>query len=346
MFPGLAGESQVELNVGSGAEQKTFSFKVDSTTTLTSLATEINKVASGKLQAAVINAGTSQSPQYLLTITSTSQGTQKGLLEINVGAEIQAEGGFSSFQMSQAEDAKINIEGVGDIVRSSNQINDVIPGVSLDLKRAGTGPIIVSVQNDADKTVAKFGEVVAALNDLITYSKENSKIEQTQDSKGIKNIYGSLAKTRVDDQAIESIKGAIFGARVTDSNSELRILADLGLTIERAGTYAFDEEKLKEAIGKDSNSASQIIQSFADKLGTTNGIISQYTRFQGQIHLSKIANEDSTRLSQERIDRMEANLLRQEQAMRLLFANLESRIGEMNSQGNALSSIIQSINPS
>jgi len=338
--PGLASSEKITFTVGSGDKALSFDVDVDSTTTIADISTQINQLAEGKLKASVVNVGSPTAPQYILLVNGTTTGAESGALSVEVSEAIKAQGIFNQSALEQARDAVFSIAGIGEIRRSSNQISDLIPGVTLELKKDNSGPVNISVASDAEKSATKVGEIISAINELIVFSKEGSKIERVEDEKGIDNLFGPLAQTRVDDQAVQAIRTAMTSTVAVNSTSTVRVLADLGITIERDGTYKFDSSKFVDAMSEDSASTEQLVSSLADQLGKTDGLISQYTRFQGNIDLAINANKTESQNIADRLTRMEANLAKQEESYKRMFANLEKTIGKLNSTSSALSGVL------
>lgn len=343
--PGLSAAATIDITVGSGDAAEVISVTVDSETTLRGLAEAVNGDGSGKVQATYVNTGTENDPNYVFVLNGLHTGVEKGMMQVAVSAELAAQGIFQAPTVSQAENAVLNVTGIGQVNRSGNQISDLIPGLTLQLKQENSGPITISVDNDTDKTAKKLGDLIEAINEVVRYSNENDTIERVEDEKGVTNVFGTLARTRVDDQAIQSIRAALAGASSDVEGSEVNVFADLGVTTERDGTLKFDSGVFMEAVAKDPNAAEDILQGFADKLGTTNGIISEYTRFQGTIDRAIEANSEENESISDRLARLERSLEQQREMMNKIFANLEQTISRLNSDGDALVSMIAGLSP-
>ncbi len=344
LVPGLGGPATIDITVGQGASAETFSISVDSTTTLTSLAASISEVAPNRFQASVVNAGTQSNPQYALLINGLETGTEDGTLAVNVDPAITGQGLFGTSTLDQAADAVFSITGLGQIVRSTNQVADLIPGVTLNLKQANTGPVTISVISDPSKTAEKVSKMIDSYNELLLYSKEGSKVTRDEsDKKSPTNVYGPLGKTRVDEQAITSIRDAIANARSNIDGSAVQVMADLGITTQRDGTLAFDSAKFTAAISSDPVAGNKLLTSFADAVGTQNGVIANYTKFQGIIDTATTSNEEENTTLSDKLARIEDNLDKQTQQLRLTFANLEATVGRLYSQGSALTSALSAL---
>lgn len=340
--PGLAADTTLDITVGSGASAENLSIPVTSTTSVDSLVNAINNAStSGKVRATVVNVGTEAAPQYKLVVSSTRTGTDQGLLTVTPSADLAAQGVLQIGNIQQAENCQITLPSVGTVSRSSNQITDLIPGVTLNLKSAGN--VTVTVGNDADKTAKRMNDMITAFNEVIKYSNENSKIERIQDEKkGYINKFGTLARTKVDDRAVETLKRALDQADSDVEGSTVRIFADLGITTEQDGTLKFDTDKFTKAVATDPAAVDRVIHGFADKVASTTGIIADYTRYQGVIEQASTRNEDEIKRINDRLARIDENLERQQQALKLTFAKLEEKTARLNSSSDALLSLFNS----
>jgi flagellar hook-associated protein 2 len=337
--PGLTGPTDIEITLGTGDSQETVQVTIDQNTTLSQLVLDINDQSPSRLQASVINTGSLSSPEYAFILQGLQTGEENGTMSVNIPPELSGLGVFQSSNVSQAEDAVIDMAGIGQVRRASNLVNDLVPGLSIELKRDNVGPVTISVANDADKTGGKISEFVEAFNDVVRYSNENDLIERVENEDDATNVYGSLARTRVDDRAIDAIKTALSSASFS-GESEIKIFADLGIKTERDGTLSFDQETFNNAVSKDSGAVGDILNSFADSVSTSSGIISEYTKFQGTIDRAIDTNNDENTSLNEKLARLERSLETQKETMEKIFANLESTTARLQSSGEALSGIL------
>lgn len=341
--PGLTGPTTLQVKVGTGDSAKTFAVEVTPETTVAELVDSINSGSpGGEVAASVVNVGTSTAPQYKIVVGSSRTGLEAGSLEITPSDELNAAGALAIGNLQQAQDAVVYLDSVGNVTRSSNTITDLIPGVTLNLKQESPEAIIITVGNDTEKTAKRFAEVVAAMNEVIKYANDNSKIERVDSDKGPTNKYGTLARTRVDNRAVENIKQALSDARSGVDGSPVKSFFDAGIKTEKDGTISFDEKAFLKAVGSDPAAAGKLLQGFADKVGSATGVVAEYTKFQGGIDLAVKSNDEELRSLNDRLSRIEANLEQQTQALRLQFSRLEQRTAQLNSNADALSSLYSS----
>ncbi len=338
----LTGSVDLNIAVGTGTNQKNITAKIDNTTTLASLVSAINSDTSDAAFASVVNVGTASTPQYKLVIASSKTGTDAGALAITVPDELTSIGIFASKTSDDAQDAQVFVQGIGTVSRATNQIADLIPGVTLNLKAPG-GTLQVTVSNDSEDTAKAFGEVITAYNEIVKFRQDNNKIERLEGAKGATNVFGALAHGSLDEQLLESLRSAISGARSGVDGSPIQSLADLGLATQRDGTVSYDPDKFKSAVGTDPLGVSGLLTNFSETLGKAGGIIFDYTKFQGYIESALTANTDDNKRLNEKIESLERSIEKQTENLKKSFAALESKIARLNENGNALSSLIGSV---
>lgn len=328
----------VTYTIGSGTEQETVELTLTSSTTATEFVNTFNS-NSTKATASLVNTGTSSSPSYAVVISSKSQGLSDGEINVAVGSEITTAGtgAFSSSSLEQATDAQLTISGIaGTITRSTNTISDIIDGLTLNL--VATGSATITVSNDSQATSDSVEEFVTAFNDLVEYIKENDQVTQEQDGRELTNVFGSLASTSLDENILSTLRSALSGS--SNSSGTVRILADLGVTTERDGTLKFDADVFAEAMAKDPSGVMNLTEQIGEELASVTGVISQFTRFNGLVDQTVNANKSQIDQMTKRIEDLEKYLAREQESLTARYARLESIVGQMTSQQNALAGLL------
>lgn len=338
--PSMASAGSVSVTLGSGTDAVTKVIAVDSTTTLSKLAQDISEAFPDKVSSSLVNVGTSSNPQYKLLVNSSDTGLEKGSLDIQVSSEITNEGVFTSQQIIQAQDAEVEVEGVGLIARPTNVINDILPGVSLEIKDVTSQPITLRISADSDKTEKRLTDVVTAFNEILAFVKTNSAITQTQGDSGTANTYGDLARTRVDDQLVNSIRNGLRSIKGGEGDT-VKILADIGLETQKDGSIKLNTETFKKALSENSGQVQSMLSDLSDKFTSVTGIANSYSAFDGLLAQAKKSNQTETDNIAKRLADMDANLERQTEYLKKLFAKLEETVGKMNSNATALTSLSQ-----
>jgi flagellar hook-associated protein 2 len=128
--------------------------------------------------------------------------------------------------------------------RSSNTLDDIISGVTLDLHAPGTVQINLTRQTDALKV--KLNAMVSAYNDVITYIKEQTAYDTTTKTAGV--LMGNPAVADIQTQIRSPLMGQISG--FTKGVDSFVTLGQIGLSVDSAGKLTLDETKLSDAIAK------------------------------------------------------------------------------------------------
>ena len=344
LAPGLAGTSNITIEMGSGASQQTYDISIDSSTTLADLASSINETTQESVIASVVNLGTEDNPEYTLLMNGQRSGTEEGTLNVVIPTEVTDEGIFGSYSLEQAQNAVFSIAGLGQITRQSNQVGSLIPGMNFELKSVSASPVTITVSNDAESTADKVEAFIETFNDLHNYVDENNKVEQENlDESNTINIFGSLAKTRTDDQAINDIKNALASSFSNVDGSPVQVFPDIGITTARDGSLDFDRAKFVTSVSEDPLAVNSLLTDFSEDVAKTGGIISNYTQFNGLIDLAVRSNDTEIENINEKIERIEKSIQSEEDRLRLVFTNLESTTSRLNSGAQALAGILAGI---
>lgn len=325
------------VQVGSGSEAESFELSIDTSTTVDDFITQFNATLDGKASAALVNIGTESSPSYRISFAAAKEGEDLGTLLLSSTNSQLLDSALGGVNLDQASNARFSLSGFSSqIERQSNQINDVVQGVSFSLKSTGTTN--VTVQSDISALSAKVEDFVKAYNELVDFANQENAISQVNDGTETSNVYGSLARSSIDDDALTSIRSTISSSR---SEDQALSLAQLGITTQRDGTLAFDSEVFEKVAGKDSKKASEVVANLADGLLGTQGVIHQYTGYALGIDGAISANNESISRLQDTIAGVERSAEQREEAVLNQFSRLEGLMARLNSNAQYLSQLLQ-----
>jgi flagellar hook-associated protein 2 len=145
-----------------------------------------------------------------------------------------------------AQNAQLTVNGIS-VSRSTNQVSDVIPGVSLDLLNTTTGNATVALSRDTAPVKEKIKSVVTAYNDL----QAILDAALDKDSK-VEKLGGSL----VGDSVARSIRTMVKQIVMPDvstspaANAPITNLRQLGLFIDSDNKMKFASLKESAAPGE------------------------------------------------------------------------------------------------
>ncbi|MCC6850408.1 MAG: flagellar filament capping protein FliD [Deltaproteobacteria bacterium] len=313
---------------------------IDATTTLADLAAAIDALDAGA-SAAVINVGTTASPDYRLRLASDATGTESAVSIVTDDTTL----GVAVTQ--SARDAQFTVSGFADpLTRSGNSFDDVLPGVAIELRAAG-GPVTVTVTGDDDAIAAQVDGVVQAFNDIVRFVADESTIEQDTSSDDRTVSIGPLALDATVRGILQSLRGIISGPTTTgdDGADPYTVLAQVGVTTARDGTLTFDQAAFRAQL---QSRGSDVAKLFAGANGGSGVAdrLSEYltavTQSGGLIDVHNTAVADEIRSLEERIAAGQRNLDAFEENLRAQFTSLEVLVQSLKSQGSFLAGALGS----
>lgn len=139
--------------------------------------------------------------------------------------------------LQEASNAEFLYDGIS-IIRSSNEIDDIITGVDITLKETGTSSI--SISQNTDNIVSNLESFVSSYNELIANLDEATKYDTDSGNSG--TFQG------VSD--IVSIKSTI-NRLLLSIDDEGRSFSDYGIALNDAGTLEFSQDDFDAKMSED-----------------------------------------------------------------------------------------------
>ncbi|HEI9846504.1 TPA: flagellar filament capping protein FliD [Morganella morganii] len=342
----------------------------DDETSLNQIAKAINK-EDGDVHASVQN--TDQGPQLVLTSKTTGtdgemsvrvEGDQKLDDVLNFGDPAK-ENGMKS--VAAAQDAQLTVDG-SSYTRSSNTIDDILTGVTLELKEVSekdpSNPTqlkaeTLSLTPDMSQYKTSIQNFVTEYNALINQTTASSKYVPS-DSSGLTN--NDVQKPSSENGALmgdSMLRGLVNETRTAvngvygENGAEYRSLADIGITIDpKTGLMTLSEDKLDAAIANDPDAVANI---FMDKNGneglasTLGGIITKYNgdpdkKIDGSIKAATDSLNKQVEQVKEQIERTQKLIDAQVERYRIQFQTLDTTMASLNSTSNQLGALISTLN--
>lgn len=158
---------------------------------------------------------------------------------------------FKFKNLQSASDARFSYNGVS-VTRPSNEINDVISGVSLTLQ--GTTepgkPAIISIGRDNQAIIDNVKEFVKAYNELVPKLDEVTRYDPETKIAG---IFNGVSDIRTIRSSINNVFSQTIGG-----GADMQSLMQYGLSLDDKSKMSLDEGKLSSAI----NANPQKVQDF------------------------------------------------------------------------------------
>ena len=241
-----------------------------------------------------------------------------------------------SFTAAQAAtDASVTVDGTT-FLRTSNSINDIITGVTLNLESLGSGTLTLSTDNTA--IADNIRNFVDAFNKLVGFIDEQTVFNPETFATG--TLFGNSSV-----QGLETSLRRIATGQVTGLTGNFEFLSQIGITTQNDGTLAIDDVKLQQAINTD---VSNVVELFT----STNGIVNQLN---SRVSLLLDSSQQGPLTSEldsltESIDDLNDTLLRMDERLELFekkirqeFINLEIILGKLDAQRNAFQQALEGL---
>jgi len=242
------GQGTMTLSVG-GSD---YTITIDNTNdSLNGLADAINASDSGVTASVIADQG-----GYRLIVKGQT-GEANGF---TLAADAGADPGLSAFTYGSggsmtlgqaATDAKFTIDGVA-FSRATNIVDDVVPGMSLTLKKAAPGqPVDIGASRPLDMIRQTVNDFVAVYNQL----KESL------------SSASSMAGSAMSLRQLESTLSGLVGKTLT-SDPNINKLTDIGIYTTKDGVLAVDSDKLEKALAADAGAVEALFNPRRDATHT------------------------------------------------------------------------------
>ena len=144
-------------------------------------------------------------------------------------------------QTQSASDAELVLNGL-DLTRETNEIDDVITGLTFELNSSSEGELInFSISQDDSIAEQAIRDFVEAYNVFYETAQNLTGIDEETGEKA------ALANEPIAKSAVTQIR-SILTAQVEGTNSDFNSLAQVGILTELDGTLTIDEEIFQDAL--------------------------------------------------------------------------------------------------
>lgn len=306
---------------------------------LSGIAKLINKDADNGMRANVVDSGDGSDAPWKLIITLEETGDLAkaqfpNLYLVDGEVDIWFDG------EREAQDAKIKLDGF-EIELPGNKTTELIPGVTIDLKKAAKGDeITLEITEDTAKMADKIDDLVSNINQVIGFIKEQNRLDESSDTS--QTLGGDITL-----QTLESrLRSSVFAGVPTEFGN-FRI-GDLGLQFQKDGMLKLDKEKFQAKLDENIDLVNQVINGrYSIEEGKVDGFVDNIERLvkdamkiPGGILSSRKSGLDS-KIAQidRRIDSTERRIKRKEENLKAKFARLEETISRIKTQGSGLAGL-------
>lgn len=206
---------------------------------------------------------------YRLVLTSTETGLQN---ELSITGDLALE---TATAADQAQNAVFQLFGQ-QITRQSNVVEDVLDGVTLELK--GTAELdendqpiteTVSIAIDAEAIAAEIEKFVDAYNDVMSFIDNQSRYNETTKTAGplsgdfmLREVQRRLLESSSMPFAFQANPNNPFGPEGRDAQDRPvsgGTINAIGLELVSGGRLRLNRERLEEVLAQDPNSVNEFL---------------------------------------------------------------------------------------
>jgi flagellar hook-associated protein 2 len=319
----------------------------DSNNTLQGLADSINDSNAG-LSAGIVDTGSG----FRLVLSSDESGLDNAIqisVTDNDGNNTDATG-LSQFvfdgttsnltETVAAKDALLEVNGIS-VSRPSNTVEDVVQGVTFNVKSVGM--TTVKVERDPDEVAGRVQEFVDKFNAL------QGIIDKASGYNADTGVGGVLSGESTVRNIERDLRSGLTTVPAGMENSTVRTLADLGIkTQPSTGKLEFDAEVFKDKLAADPEAVTALFseQNGADGIaGKIEASIESYLASDGAISGRTKGLNNALDQIQEQRDRLDLRMETYRERLVSQFSAADSLIAQLNSTGNYVSQQLAAIAP-
>jgi flagellar hook-associated protein 2 len=326
----------LEFFLPNGESKSIFIDKSDAT--LSGVAKLINSDPELGMKANIVNDGTGSEDPWRLLLSFDESG-RENRAEFPYLYFVDGERDFYIDKEREAENGVVRLDGFL-IETPSNQIQGLLPGVSIELMRADEGKEFnLKISNDNLATSQKIYEIVENINAILKFINVQNTMDQNTDTS--RTLGGDVLLQNIEHK----LRGLIF--KPIDTDFGQRRISDLGITFQKNGLLAVDQNKFETKITGNLKEVSQILYGKNKQNVKTPGFITNLEIFgketlkipSGTIPLKKKTLRDGISSIDKKIENTDRHIAQKESNLRNKFARLEKEISRIKGQGSEAASI-------
>jgi flagellar hook-associated protein 2 len=325
------GVGYIQFSLPDGSNKSVF---IDSNNaSLKGISNLINADKSVGMTARVINDGSHEENPYRLLIALENTGTDNEA-SFPYFYFVDGEDDFYLDSERKAQDAKVKIDGF-DVNIPNNSSKDVIPGATVDFKKAKPGEeFSIEIKEDREEIMGKIKHIVEKINTILRFIITQNNLDAASDTS--KTLGGDVTLQTIEAK----IRNLIFDPVATTQGPKR--ISDFGIKFQRDGLLQFNEQSVSALLSKDFKFASQLMVGYVDDQRVAHqGFINKFYEFTntavrrptGTLQLRKDGIKSQINQVDRQIETKERLIAKKEQNLKEKFARLESTISKIRSQG-------------
>lgn len=241
-----------------------------------------------------------------------------------------ASGDDAADNVQSASNAALTVNNLA-ITSATNVVDDAIPGVTLNLRRAdATKTVTVDVEQNQTDTIAKVEAFATAYNNVLTFIGEQA------------TAAGSSRAAIGRDPLVRGLRDALRFTILGAENGAFARLPEVGINFDRTGKIVVDKDRLTEALTSSPTDVRALFSGAngdGGRFGALETLISGYTKSGGLVANVRDRIDQQVARLDERLLTLESQLAVRRAALQQEFIAADRAISQLNSQGSSLSQL-------
>lgn len=321
LVPAPVGANQLSIGIGTNTP---ILIDYSDTTTLEQLAAAINNTAGTQVTASILQTGASS---YELVVKSDGVGANQNITFGDSGTLLTTLGMDTPAAqiLPPASDASFDYNGIT-ITRPTNEITDLLNGVTISLKQDQTTSSTISITQNKTEISTEMSLLVQSYNTLVSNIADMTAYDKAAGKVGIFN----------GDNYIKSITRELNKV-MTSVDSSGKSLIDYGIDLDQNGIMSFDSTVFDAKLAEDPTSLQNFFSgSYTNSVDTPGLFDTLYDKMN-----SYTSSNKSLDTYQANLNKTLEKLNKDRAAMTL---RLDTRYEIMSKQFGAYDAIISKIN--
>lgn len=298
--------------------------------TLEKIALTINSAGLG-IRAVVVNDRNDREDSYKLEIAGLKTGDDNQVAFPTVYF-LDGQSDFQFTHVNPARNAIYKLDG-HQFESASNIITDLIPGVTLDLKRSVPGqPVRLNISENYDIISEKVKSFVDSYNAALGFIKTQNTLSPDKNGNPRLGPLGGDSMLRMTQSRLRALI-----QDMQDTDSKFRRIIELGVEFNRNGTLNFNKDKFIKIVNAEPLEVIAFLKGDLLEKGFIPSLkkkLSAITDNQwGTVSIRKKSMQNESAQIDKRIDNKERYLARREEQIRNKFAKMEEAMSKFQSQG-------------
>ncbi|MEP3350895.1 MAG: flagellar filament capping protein FliD [Marinomonas sp.] len=243
-------------------------------------------------------------------------------------SSVSTEGMFAGLYTplgEQARDAVITVDGI-QIRSETNTFDNAVAGLSIEALAVTDKTTKVDVSFDQKTVQETIEEFIQSYNEMVNLFKQSTGKNAALDGNSmIRNLQSSLSTQLMTGRSDSGVFTSIF---------------DLGVKMDNKGVLSFDSAKFDDAVKRGYSDIVSLMTGEKGLAQSLENLLDNYTGTTGMTNSLKESVRGSIDNTETRLEDYEDRMVRYEESLRDKFTGLDSRLANMNAQGNYLNTVL------